>query len=59
MIYYLTRRDRRLTGSTFLTRRILDTRTGIVRALERHVERVFNPDRKETHRGKRKLKREE
>jgi hypothetical protein len=25
----------------------------------RYVERVFNPDRKETHWGKRKLKREE
>jgi hypothetical protein len=27
--------------------------------MNRHVERVFNPDRKETHWGKRKLKREE
>ena len=26
-----------------------------MRALNRHVERVFNPDRKETHWGKRKL----
>jgi hypothetical protein len=24
-------------------------RIGVMRALNRHVERVFNPDRKETH----------
>jgi hypothetical protein len=29
-----------------------------MKALNRHVERVFNPDRKETHWGKRKLKRD-
>jgi hypothetical protein len=34
-------------------------RIGVMRALNRHVERVFNPDRKETHWGKRKLKREQ
>jgi hypothetical protein len=34
-------------------------RIGIMRALNRHVERVFNPDRKETHWGKRKLKRDQ
>jgi hypothetical protein len=34
-------------------------RIGIMRALNRHVVRVFNPDRKETHWGKRKLKRDE
>jgi hypothetical protein len=28
------------------------------RALNRHVERVFNPDRKDTHWGKRKLARD-
>ena len=33
-------------------------RIGIMRALNRHVERVFNPDRKERHWGKRKLKRD-
>jgi hypothetical protein len=33
-------------------------RIGVMRALNRHVERVFNPDRKETHWGKRKLKRD-
>ena len=31
-------------------------RIGVMRALNRHVERVFNPDRKETHWGKRKLR---
>jgi hypothetical protein len=30
-----------------------------LRALKRNVSRVFNPDRKETHWGKRKLKRDE
>jgi hypothetical protein len=34
-------------------------RIGVMRALNRHVERVFNPDRKDTHWGKRKLKRDE
>jgi hypothetical protein len=33
-------------------------RIGVMRALNRGVERVFNPDRKETHWGKRKLKRD-
>jgi hypothetical protein len=33
-------------------------RIGIMRALHRHVERVFNPDRKERHWGKRKLARD-
>ena len=33
-------------------------RIGIVKALNRHVERVFNPDRKEHHWGKRKLLRD-
>ena len=32
-------------------------RIGIMRALNRHVERVFNPDRKDHHWSKRKLKR--
>jgi hypothetical protein len=31
-------------------------RIGVMKALNRHVERVFNPDRKERHWGKRKLK---
>jgi hypothetical protein len=34
-------------------------RIGIMRALNRHVERVFDPSRKDTHWGKRKLKRDE
>ena len=33
-------------------------RIGIMRALNRHVERVFNPDRKDLHWGKRKLARD-
>jgi hypothetical protein len=34
-------------------------RIGIMRALNRKVERVFNPDRKDHHWGRRKLKRDE
>jgi hypothetical protein len=33
-------------------------RIGVMRALNRHVEREFNPDRKDPHWGKRKLKRD-
>jgi hypothetical protein len=33
-------------------------RIGVMRALNRHVEREFNPDRKDTHWGRRKLRRE-
>ncbi len=33
-------------------------RIGVMRALNRHVERVFNPDRKDHHWGRRKLKRD-
>ena len=33
-------------------------RIGIARALNRHVERVFNPDRKDHHWGRRKLARD-
>jgi hypothetical protein len=33
-------------------------RIGVMRALNRHVERVFNPSRKDTHWGRRKLKRD-
>jgi hypothetical protein len=32
---------------------------GVLRALNRNVERVFNPDRKDPHWGRRTLKREE
>jgi hypothetical protein len=28
---------------------------GVMTALNRHVERIFNPDRNDTHWGKRKL----
>jgi hypothetical protein len=34
-------------------------RIGVMRALNRHVERVFNPDRKDAQWGRRKLKRDE
>ena len=34
-------------------------RIGVMRALNQHVERVFNPDRKETHWGRRKLARDQ
>ena len=34
-------------------------RIGVMRALNRHVERVFNPNRKDHHWGKRKLKRDQ
>jgi hypothetical protein len=34
-------------------------RIGIMRALNRHVERVFNPDRKDHHWGRRKLARDQ
>jgi hypothetical protein len=33
-------------------------RIGVMRALNRHVVREFNPDRKDTHWGQRKLKRD-
>ena len=33
-------------------------RIAVMKALNRHVARVFNPDRKEHHWGKRKLKRD-
>jgi hypothetical protein len=34
-------------------------RMGFMKALNRRVERVFNPDRKQTHWGQRKLKRDQ
>ena len=40
-------------GATMLAR------IGVLRALHRNVKRVFNPDRKDTHWGKRKLKRDQ
>jgi hypothetical protein len=38
---------------------VILARIGVIRALNRNVERVFNSDRKETHWGKRKLKRDQ
>jgi hypothetical protein len=38
---------------------LMFARMAVVRAIHRHVERVFNPDRRDTHWGKRKLKRDE
>jgi hypothetical protein len=38
---------------------LMHARNGMLRALNRQVERVFNPDRKDTHWGKRKLKRDQ
>lgn len=34
-------------------------RIGVMKALNPHVERVFTPARKETHWGKRKIKRDQ
>ena len=34
-------------------------RIGVMQALNRHVERVFKPDRKDHHWGRRKLKRDQ
>jgi hypothetical protein len=42
-----------LSGPTLMAR------IGVMRALNRHVERTFNSSRKNTHWGKRKLKRDE
>jgi hypothetical protein len=38
--------------------RTMFARIGIMRALNRHIERVFNPDRKDHHWGRRKLARD-
>ena len=37
---------------------LMHARIGMMRALNRHVERVFNPARKDPHWGKRKLARD-
>ena len=37
---------------------LMFARIGVMRAISRHVERVFNPSRKDTHWGRRKLKRD-
>jgi hypothetical protein len=36
---------------------LMHARIGVLRALNRYVEPAFNPDRKDTHWGKRRLKR--
>ena len=41
-----------LSGPTMMAR------IGVMRALNRHVEWTFNPSRKDTHWGRRKLKRD-
>jgi hypothetical protein len=38
---------------------LMHARIGMLRALNRNVERVFNPSRKDTQWGKRKLKRDQ
>jgi hypothetical protein len=38
---------------------LMHAHIGMLRALHRNEARVFNPDRKDTHWGKRKLKRDE
>jgi hypothetical protein len=38
---------------------IMHARIGVMRALNRNVEREFDSSRKETHWGKRKLKRDQ
>jgi hypothetical protein len=48
--------DRRGGRSEFSS---MHARIGMMRALNRRVVRKFNPDRKDTHWGKRKLKRDE
>jgi hypothetical protein len=37
---------------------LMHARVGMLRALNRNTERVFNPDRKDTHWAKRKLARD-
>jgi hypothetical protein len=38
---------------------LMHARIGMLRALNRHVERVFDPDRKDLHLGQRKLTRDQ
>jgi hypothetical protein len=50
----------RYHAATFIVRRSIALaicRIGVMRALNRHVERVFNPARKDHHWGRRKLAR--
>jgi hypothetical protein len=38
---------------------VMHARIGMMQAINRHIERVFNPSRKDKHWGKRKLKRDQ
>ena len=38
---------------------LMHARIGVMKALNHHVVRTFNPDRKDTHWGKRKLRRDQ
>ena len=38
---------------------LMHARIGVLRALNRHIVRTFNPDRKDKHWGKRKLRRDQ
>jgi hypothetical protein len=49
----------RITGLTEGRGPLMHARIGMLRALNRNVERTFNSSRKDTHWGKRKLKRDE
>ncbi len=53
--------SQRAEANTYADRADTDAyaRIGIMRALNRHVERVFNPDRKDHHWGRRKLARDQ
>ena len=52
----ISRSRERATNSVLS--RTFPARIGVMKALNRHVERVFNPDRKDTQWGKRELKRD-
>ena len=50
--------DRLLIGAAEGRDFLMHSRIGMLRALNRNTERVFNPDRKDTHWAKRKLARD-
>jgi hypothetical protein len=50
--------SRRESSSATSGRPTMFARIGVMRAFNRHVKRVFNPDRKDHHWGRRKLARE-
>jgi hypothetical protein len=51
--------DCRLIGAAEGRDFLMHARIGMLRALNRHVERVFDTSRKDTHWGKRRLKRDQ